>query len=329
MNIEYSLEDTIIVENFAPIIIPTLCRYEHLKKCLESLSRCVWAKRTEVYIGLDYPLNESHKEGYEKIKDFLYNSGIKDFFKDLHVLCREENWGAERNVTDLLDLISNKYNRWIVSEDDNVFSPNFLVYINKGLEIYENDKSVFAICGWRPFYSIKFSNNNYFRQNIDFSAWGYGIWKDRYLQYTEFCRDAGFYHYIFNLKSIRKIIRNGGIRLMHFVQMSLKKWNRKATDNALSVYMALHDMDVIMPVVSKVRNMGWDNSGLNCKTNNKEIADKHTFQQIDSEKTFEYMGNPQNCYNENHGIIVNENYKRISLYKSLFYLMGRYLLFYK
>lgn len=45
----------IIVDNFAPVIIPTLCRYEHFKECLESLSRCTWAEKTEVYIGLDYP----------------------------------------------------------------------------------------------------------------------------------------------------------------------------------------------------------------------------------------------------------------------------------
>ena len=319
----------IIVDNFAPVIIPTLCRYEHFKECLESLSRCTWAEKTEVYIGLDYPLNESHREGYEKIKCFLYNTNIKNRFKELHIICRDVNWGASKNLIGLLNLISCKYDQWIISEDDNIFSPNFLEYINKGLEIYKNDKSILAICGWRPFYSIKFSNNNHFRQNVDFSAWGYGIWKDRYLRYSSFCKKAEFHHCIYNLKFVKKIIQNGGFRLMHFVQISLKKWNKEATDNVLSVYMALHDMDVVMPVVSKVRNMGWDNSGLHCKMINKELANSHTHQDIDSEKRVEYDGDSRNYYDYNHSVIIRENYNKISLCKALFYLIGRYFLFYK
>ena len=84
----------------------------------------------------------------------------------------------------MIKYVSTYYDRWIFSEDDNVFSPNFLVYINKGLEKFKNDKSVFAINGYRHFYNVKFKENTFFRQNIDFSAWGYGIWKDRYEQMT-------------------------------------------------------------------------------------------------------------------------------------------------
>ena len=49
---------------FAPVIIPTLCRFEHFNRCIESLSKCTWAEYTEVYIGLDYPAKESHWGGY-------------------------------------------------------------------------------------------------------------------------------------------------------------------------------------------------------------------------------------------------------------------------
>lgn len=39
---------------YAPVMIPTLCRYEHFKECLESLSLCKGADMTEVFcrIGL-------------------------------------------------------------------------------------------------------------------------------------------------------------------------------------------------------------------------------------------------------------------------------------
>ena len=66
---------------YAPVIIPTLNRYEHLKNCLESLSKCSGAENTEVYIGLDYPSRSEHLSGYKKIRDYLDNCGDLGFKK--------------------------------------------------------------------------------------------------------------------------------------------------------------------------------------------------------------------------------------------------------
>ena len=49
------MKENIIVNNLAPVIIPTLCRYDHFKRLMESLNKCTWADKTDVYIGLDYP----------------------------------------------------------------------------------------------------------------------------------------------------------------------------------------------------------------------------------------------------------------------------------
>ena len=52
---------------YAPVLIPTLCRYDHFIRCLESLKKNTWAKYTEVYIAVDYPAKESHWDGYKRI----------------------------------------------------------------------------------------------------------------------------------------------------------------------------------------------------------------------------------------------------------------------
>ena len=80
---------------YAPVLIPTLNRYEHLKKCLESLSRCTWAEETEVYVALDYPPSEKYMEGWKKNKEFLENCGDMGF-KKLHLIERKENYGTWR-----------------------------------------------------------------------------------------------------------------------------------------------------------------------------------------------------------------------------------------
>lgn len=43
------------ITHYAPVIIPTLNRYVHLKRCVDSLAKCTHAPDTELIIGLDYP----------------------------------------------------------------------------------------------------------------------------------------------------------------------------------------------------------------------------------------------------------------------------------
>lgn len=58
-----------MIENFSPVLICTLNRYVHFKRCIESLSACTYADKTDLFIGLDYPLKDEHWEGYLIIKD--------------------------------------------------------------------------------------------------------------------------------------------------------------------------------------------------------------------------------------------------------------------
>src|SRR5574344_1403880 len=173
---------------YSPVAIPTLCRYEHLIKCIESLSKCTGADQTDVFVALDYPAIEAHWEGYNKINAYLKNCGNLGF-KKLHIIKRKTNIGIGKgkisNLKLLVDDIFKTSDRVIISEDDNVFSPNFLEYVDKGLDLFENDKTVLSINGYSHSYPFKFNGNNHFRHNTDFSAWGYGIWKDRYETYID------------------------------------------------------------------------------------------------------------------------------------------------
>ena len=58
-------------KKYAPVYIPTLNRYEHFKRCLESLERCTDADKTDVYVGLDYPPSEKYVAGWKKIDEYL------------------------------------------------------------------------------------------------------------------------------------------------------------------------------------------------------------------------------------------------------------------
>ena len=96
---------------YAPVIIPTLCRYEHFVRCIESLRGNTWAKYTDVYIGLDYPAKEAHWNGYLKIKEYL--QGEFPEFHSFNVIEHTKNVGAGENSKSLLDKCAEEHDRFI------------------------------------------------------------------------------------------------------------------------------------------------------------------------------------------------------------------------
>lgn len=262
----------------APVLIPTLCRYTHLKRCLESLKSNSLAKDTPVYIALDYPFEESHREGYHAISEFL--AGLNGF-ASITIIRRSENYGAVKNTDEARNMIFEKYDRIIVSEDDNEFAPNFLEYVNEGLDRFEDKKEVFAVCGYNYPVNMPYDYNvNHFYTRL-FSAWGYGIWRDRFDQ-LQMNYSIDYVKSILNsLKNIRKINSYTEMIIRHSLNMIRR--NHLTGDTIVCLKLITEDLYCVFPVISKVRNHGYDGSGVHCG-----IDKIHHTQVIDNKKTFQY-----------------------------------------
>lgn len=302
----------------APVLIPTLCRHKHFVNCVESLRNNPLAKETALYIALDYPLKKEHEDGYKKILSYL---DTITGFKELIIIRRDINYGTSKNIREAKQVILQNYDLFILSEDDNIFSPNFLEFVNKGLEQFKNDKTVLAISGYRHFYNVKFNKNNFFRQGIDFSSWGYGIWRDRYEEYQTICTREYFRHALLNPVKVIRVLKNGVNMLQRLFHYSRSSWDGVIIDSVLSVYMALERKTVIMPAVSKVRNTGWDGSGIHLLPNNAGLAERHLNQPIDADVTFDFCGDGWEFFKKNRRIYITESYGRVSF----FYLVLRFL----
>lgn len=241
------------LNNFAPVLILTLNRYNHLKQCVESLSKCTYAEQTVLYVALDYPFEDSHWEGYNKICKYIENI---IGFKSVIVIKRKENFGVRRNVMDARERIFKEYDRIILSEDDNIFSPDFLSYINKGLEVYKNREDIFSVIGYN--YPVKLSNsypNDVYLYN-GFSAWGYGIWREKWLnlkwdieELEKFLKDKKKAEEIMGknlIKGLKKIVDTGHI----------------TGDTYICYYQTINKIYSIFPILSRVKNNGHDGSGI-------------------------------------------------------------------
>lgn len=238
---------------YAPIIVPTLNRHAHLKRCVESLSRCTLADCTELVIGLDFPPSEKYRDGYEKILEYLPKiTG----FKNVTVLRHEKNLGTIGNIQALLTYAKKDYDCFICTEDDNEFAPNFLEYVNWGLTKYKDDISVFAICGFKDIYTDDIKNNVY-KLNTIFCAWGYGSWFDRFEKLYTY-HDRQIFKQIVNNAGVSSVFSEDIVRLSSMVYQLAR--NTFYGDMIVSL-LPENEKWCIFPKKNEVRNWGWDGTG--------------------------------------------------------------------
>ncbi len=250
-----------MIQKKSPVLIITLNRDQHFCRCVKSLSNCLDAAKTDLYIALDYPLKESHWEGYNQIKSFIKTiTG----FKSITVIKREVNFGIQKNYFDALDFVFKNHDRVIFSEDDNVFSTDFLIFMNKCLEKFESRNDIFSVNGYN--YPITIPSN--YVENVylwqGHSAWGSGFWREKFLK-IEWSNEVIQSNVKFFLKdfiSVLKFNRIANIYVPALIQM--RNLNKIHGDIYVCLYQFLNNMSSVFPVESRVRNIGNDGSGENC-----------------------------------------------------------------
>lgn len=247
---------------YAPVIIPTLNRYEHFIRLIKSLERNVSANKTEIVVGLDFPPSHKYEEGYHKIKEYLktFTGG----FKKVTVLRATENLGVGANSARLIRYVKEQgYRYYIFSEDDNEFASNFIEYINWGLEKYENDDSLYAICSFKFLLpNAKEVNNNVYKSQ-SFNAWGYGIWLKKREEYDQ-KRD-----FTLMLKKVKSTPLSYAFcgskwsKVRDASDMLGMIYHKKILgDTFVTIMLREYNHYCIFPMISKARNWGQDGSGL-------------------------------------------------------------------
>lgn len=240
---------------YYPVIIPTLNRYEHFKRCVESLSRNTHAEKTELIIGLDYPPSEKYREGYGEICEYVNHiSG----FKKVTVLKRETNYGAVKNARDLNDYAFKDYDAVIYTEDDNEFSPCFLDFMDKVLNTYKNDIVYSSASGYVHSEYENLSKSKLILTS-ETNAWGFGKWRDKEKEVLSL---SDFRKMLYSCKFSWKCFK--AFPASFNMLISMVSQNKIWGDVMRSNTNALLGHYQIRPNVSLVRNWGYDGSGLHC-----------------------------------------------------------------
>lgn len=320
---------------YAPVGIVTLNRYEHFKQCLESLERCTGADQTEVYVALDYPPSEKYVEGWKRIDSYLEEKELNNKFKKLIVYRRDHNYGIKgvnSNGGTLHIKLCEEYDYYIISEDDNVFSPNYLEYMNQCLEKYKDDEDVIAVTGYS--YPINWESSKgatVQRQNFNASAWGWGWWTCKRNEVRKNISTGDMYD------RAPELLKNGTFRkrslfvtFYEYVSSSIipidfykKVQNGRLaiTDYCTRQYLAVYDKYVISPLISKVRNIGFDGTGVYCQdvsefdgSGTTAWNTDYSKQIIDEKTTFEIVENDASFLDENRSRLDKFEWRPIKLH---------------
>ena len=273
---------------YAPVMITAFNRYRHLYRCIASLKKNGCAKETELYISVDYPWDDQYVEDWKKVCAFLKKP--IDGFKQVTIYYQEKNLGFYKNKTFLYEKVYERHDRVIFTEDDNEFSTNFLEYIDKGLMLYEKDPNVFAICGYGYDYDFNTHGNNVI------ALTNCCVWGCCFLREKERIMSEQLHLHVWEKKARNPILMFGiyrkrkrlfsrmlGVLLSEFQPETIE-----SRDISRAVVMALNGWYSVNPVLSKVRNWGWDGTGMNI-SGSREKQEEYEKQKIDAEPHFEYF----------------------------------------
>lgn len=260
----------------APIIIPTLNRIEHLKRCIDSLKENPLALETDLYISVDYPPEEKYFEGYQLVKKYVTEE-LKGGFRNIFYYIQSENLGPEMNFLFLKEksiMSSNK--AYIFTEDDNVFSPAFLDYINKSLIKYEKNEKIYRICGYSPLDTINDVQGDAFL--LDYGcAWGIGVWREKEDIFEKWLTRDNFILLLKDNDICESLYQRSYKKYWNLVETCLASPNEnnnvfnsqidnniRNIDYTVGLYLTIKGFYALFPRISLVKNEGFDGTGVNC-----------------------------------------------------------------
>ena len=136
---------------YAPIALFAFNRADSLEKSLNALARSFGAGQSDLYIFVDGPRNASERA---KV-DLVYALACRaEGFRSVSVRRAEANRGLGPSIMAGVSDVIGRYGRVIVLEDDLVVSPDFLQWMNAGLDQYETVREVFSVCGYSNKVSV-------------------------------------------------------------------------------------------------------------------------------------------------------------------------------
>jgi len=236
----------------------------HTKQVLDGLKK---NNISELFIFCDGPKSEQEHNRIKKVHEIVESI---DWCKTI-IHKREKNYGIADSIIEGVNDVFSKRKRVIVIEDDCIPSPDFVSFMEKCLDKYENNDEVMSVTGLNIVnipknypYDIYFFYRN--------SSWGWGTWKSSWNKFDYEIKD---YKDFIKDKHAKRKFNRGGEDLSDMLKMQMEgkidSWSIKWTyahykNNGYCVY----------PIKTRIKNIGLDGSGVHCGVSDKYNVEINT-----------------------------------------------------
>jgi hypothetical protein len=246
------------LDGLAPIALFVYNRPEHTQQTIEALSANSLAQQSDLFVFADGPKNEPVAPAVREVRKLIRTI---DGFKSVTLIERERNLGLSKSVICGVTQLCNEYGRTIVVEDDVLTAPDFLTFVNQGLQRYEGEPRVFSIGAFNlPIVApLTYSYDAFC--SYRFLCWGWGTWKDRWEKADWSVKD--FPEFMADREKQKRFNRGGDdLSWLLTLQMEGKidSW-----DTIWAYTHSKHDALALLSVVSKAYNIGFDGTGVHCR----------------------------------------------------------------
>lgn len=154
-----------------PVALFVYKRPEHTRTLLESLSQCHGLDRCQVHVYCDGAAEPRHRDAVLATRKTVQAWALG---RQAEVVCRDENLGLARSITQRVSELCASYGRVIVVEDDLVPHRNFLDFMIRALDRYADAAEVYQISGFSFPLTPASERQAYFLPMC--STWGWATW---------------------------------------------------------------------------------------------------------------------------------------------------------
>lgn len=242
-----------------PIALFAYNRKGHLAKTIQALQHCHLCSESDLFLFIDGPKNNATEIDFQAILEVNNYAKSITGFKSVKLIEQKHNLGLTQSVIQGISHVLQNHKAVIVLEDDMLVAPDFLTFMNQGVNQYENNPAVAGISGYAFPINEKLP---YFTRTG--SCWGWAtfqrVWEDFLIQREKL-----------NLN----LIAENELKLFNvynnvYSTMFIQNKQGLVQSWAIDFYLYYFSQKqyFLMPGINLVSNIGFDGSGAHQKHGN-------------------------------------------------------------
>jgi len=250
------------MSHMAPIVLFGYDRPDHMRQALEHLARADGASDSPMWIFCDGPKPGADLARIAAVRALANEPEWTRKFASVRVEVSERNKGLACSIIGGVSTVMDALGRAIVVEDDVLVAPDFLRFMNDCLDFYQADQTVGSVTGFSPLADPPAA---YTRDVVAIprncsQCWA--TWADRWQQVDW---DAKAAANLLRDPALRRRFNAAGNdrfnRLQRQIAGKIDSWSIR-----FGLWQTLSGRHTIYPVLNRVRNIGYDGSGVHTRS---------------------------------------------------------------